>query len=271
MALHQLGSGRPIVLVHGLMGGRDTWREVGERLVTAGYRVVVPELIGFGQSDRVAGIDDLWLDAQARALHAALGARLPDGALFVGHDYGGPTIVELFRRAPHLVRGIVVISCNLTADTPVPFPLSSWSWPLLGNTMRRLVLSRHAMALTMRLAVERPAALPVSLYLGDERQFAAIQTIFTHAIRELSARYGSVHATLPTIDVPTIVVWGDGDPFFSVAEGRRMAALIPDASFVVLPECGHFAPEEQPAAVADVILRMQRSGEAASRPAVDQA
>lgn len=257
IAVREVGEGAPVVLVHGLMGCRDTWTGVAERLSSSGIRAVIPELVGFGRSDRASDVDSLWLDAQARALEAALSPRLPQGAVFVGHDYGGPTIVTLYRRAPALVRGMVLISCNLATDTPIPFPLSSWSWPLVGGLMREAVLSRPAMAMAMRRAVRRPIALPVDAYLGDALQFAAIQDIFRHAILELPERYREVHETLPRISVPVIVLWGDSDPFFPVAEGRRMASWIPGASFGLLDQCGHFAPEERPAEVAAAILRMR--------------
>ena len=259
IAVHELGEGIPVVLVHGLMGCRETWQGVAERLAAAGLRVLVPELLGFGQSERPPGIESIWLDAQARALQAALRPRLPHGAVFVGHDYGGPAIVTLYRQAPSLVRGLALVSCNLAADTAIPFPLSAWSWPLFGGLIRRMVLSRAAMAIAMRRAARQPVSLPAATYLGDERQFAAIQEIFRHAILDLPARYRDVHETLPAIAVPVTVLWGDADPFFPIAEGRRMASLIPRAAFGVLEQCGHFAPEEKPGEVSEVILRMVRS------------
>jgi pimeloyl-ACP methyl ester carboxylesterase len=264
IAVHEMGSGSPIVLVHGLMGCAGTWQGVAERLVAASYRVVMPELIGFGQSDRTTDIESLWLESQADALLTALVPDLAAGAVFVGHDYGGPTVVTLYRRAPHLVHAMLLMSCNLTADTSIPFPLSAWSWPLVGNLMRRAVLSRFSMAMTLRLAVANPIAPPIESHLGDDLQLSATKRIFRHAILELSDRYRAVHDTLATIDVPTMILWGDRDPFFPLAEGRRMAAAIPGADFGVLSRCGHFAAQERPAEVAAAILKLARNAESAA-------
>lgn len=148
------------------------------------------------------------------------------------------------------------MSCNLTTDTPIPFPLSAWSWPLVGGLMRRAVLSRFSMAASVRMAARRPLRAPIARYLGDAREFAALQAIFTHAILELPDRYREVHEALASLRVPVRLLWGDADPFFPLAEGRRMAAAIPNASFGVLAGCGHFAPEECPAEVTAAILEV---------------
>lgn len=267
IAVHEMGSGDPVVLVHGLMGSAETWRGVAEGVASAGCRAVMPELLGFGHSDRTTDIECLWLDSQADALLAALAPQLPRGAVFVGHDYGGPTVVTLHRRAPELVRGMVLMSCNLTTDTPVPFPLSAWSWPLVGGLMRRAVLSRLSMGATVRMAARRPLRAPIARYLGDAREFAAMQAIFTHAILELADRYREVHEALDSIRVPVRLLWGDSDPFFPLAEGRRMAAAIPGAGFGVLRECGHFAPEECPAEVIAAIQEVVAAAQCAGRAA----
>lgn len=58
---------------------------------------------------------------------------------------------------------------------------------------------------------------------------------------------------LQRVRVPALVVWGDRDPFFSVAQGRRTAAAIPGSRFELYAGCGHFVPEERPdALVADL-------------------
>jgi pimeloyl-ACP methyl ester carboxylesterase len=78
--------------------------------------------------------------------------------------------------------------------------------------------------------------------------------------------YRPIEETLGSISVPTLVVWGDSDPFFPVAIGRRTAAAMPNATFLPLRDCGHFLPEEHPLAVADAIATLL--GTADPRPTV---
>ena len=92
------GKGHPLVLLHGFPGNSADWTAVADRLVH-GHRVIVPDLLGFGASDRPAAFTDLWADAQAEALVAALDARAVGHFALVGHDYGGPVALRLPRRA----------------------------------------------------------------------------------------------------------------------------------------------------------------------------
>ena len=71
MAFRRFGSGRPVVLVHGIPGSGACWRAVAERL-PAGLDVVVPDLLGFGDSARPRRLDDLHAAAQAEALAGLL-------------------------------------------------------------------------------------------------------------------------------------------------------------------------------------------------------
>ena len=63
-------------------------------------------------------------------------------------------------------------------------------------------------------------------------------------------------ATLPAVDAPTLVAWGDRDPFFGVAQARRTAAAVPGARLVLYRGAGHFLPEERPAELAADIARL---------------
>jgi pimeloyl-ACP methyl ester carboxylesterase len=60
--------------------------------------------------------------------------------------------------------------------------------------------------------------------------------------------------------MPTMVIWGDHDPFFSVAQGQRTASAIPGARFVLFEGAGHFLPEERPHAFADQIVAQAAKG-----------
>jgi pimeloyl-ACP methyl ester carboxylesterase len=166
-------------------------------------------------------------------------------------------VVSIYRSAPELVTHLVLCATNLTHDTPLPPPLNTFVWPLVGSLFARLVLSEPSLRMTLRKAVGEPKVeLPLDDYFGDRMQTRAIQRIFEAAIRELEPRYRAVHETLRTIRVPTRVFWGSRDPFFDVAQGRRTADLIPNAVFTVLEGCGHFVPEERPEALTEYLLSL---------------
>lgn len=62
--------------------------------------------------------------------------------------------------------------------------------------------------------------------------------------------------TLPELDKPVVVLWGDRDPFFSLEEGRRAASAIPGAELRVAEGAGHFLPAERPDLFRDAVARV---------------
>ena len=244
------GSGPPVLLLHGLPGRGSVWDAVAERLAAA-RTVVVPDLLGFGASDRPTGLDQLHVDAQARALAEVLDDLALGPLTVVGHDFGGPVAVLLHRRRPDAVRALALFATNAFTDTPVPFPLSLVRLPVAGALVRRLLFTRLALTAMLLAGTGHPRpALDRTAHIGDDGQHRTIRTLFAGSLVELERLYRPVEDHLPQIDVPTLVGWGDRDPFFSVAQGRQTAAAIPGARFVAYAGAGHFLPAERPAELA---------------------
>ena len=88
--------GPALVLLHGIPGSSSTWDAVVPRLAGA-FRVVVPDLLGFGESARPEPVP--WADRQAAAVERALDDLRIERALVAGHDWGGPVAVHLHARA----------------------------------------------------------------------------------------------------------------------------------------------------------------------------
>lgn len=107
MAVRTGGDGPAVLLVHGIPGSSDVWAEVSRGLMDAGFRVLAPDLLGFGASDRPVSLDELWVGAQATALAQVLEAFEASPAVVVGHDYGASTSVLLACREPARCR----VSC----------------------------------------------------------------------------------------------------------------------------------------------------------------
>ncbi len=95
----------------------------------------------------------------------------------------------------------------------------------------------------LRRGSSRP--LQTEVYLGDDAQRAAIRTIFSHALRNLSELYVATDEALGELDVPVLVGWGDRDPFFPVEQGQRTAAAAQRGRLVAYPGAGHFLPSER--------------------------
>ena len=261
ISVAELGAGPTVVLVHGIPGSGATWRTVADRLASH-HRVLVPDLVGFGATGGNPLITALRADAQANALASALERFDVHAATVVGHDFGGPVALRLLDDRPDLVGGLGLLATNAFADTAIPFPLSSVTWPRIGPVAARMLFSRPALRLlTRRMVGTPPVRLDLRSYVGDAAQARAIRLIFTDSLVNLAERYRPLEAILSGVTVPAAVIWGDRDPFFPLAHGKRTAAAL-GVDLRVLAGAGHALPEERPEDVAGAITELVRRARA---------
>ena len=249
------GDGPHVALVHGIPGSGAVWHEVAS-ILAGEHRVFVPDLLGFGESERPHSFDDLWVDAQGSALRDALTKAGAVRPIVVGHDFGGPVALAMLRDAEmrRTVRGVGLVAANVFGDTPIPFPIRGVTWPFVGNLAARLLFSRSALAFMIRQGSSK--ALKSDDYLGDERQSAAIGTIFRNALRGLSELYAPIEGTLRELDIPVLVAWGDRDPFFAIRQAQRTASAARLGRLSIYSNARHFLPGERPAELAADIRRL---------------
>ncbi len=120
MFLHRYGDrdADTLVLLHGIPGSAGSWKRVRESLGPACH-VVVPDLLGF---DGGTPPSDLRAEAQAASLAAALDEAGIDRATIVGHDFGGPISLSLYRQRPDLFGAIALMATNASPRHSDPLP-----------------------------------------------------------------------------------------------------------------------------------------------------
>jgi pimeloyl-ACP methyl ester carboxylesterase len=247
-----------VVLLHGIPGSSASWQAVRE-LLAPDHDVVTPDLLGFGRSERPPDLAQLHATAQAAAVGLLLDELGYGEVTVAGHDFGGPVALLLARSRPDLVARLALFATNAFTDTPVPFPLSTIKLPLVGRLAAAMLFSAPSLRLMLRAGVGQPhIRLDAAAHLGDPNQQHAIRTLFDGSLRHLSELYAPVEAALGALRIPTHVGWGDRDPFFSVEQGRRTATAL-KATFELLPQAGHFLPQERPDQVAAGIRSLARA------------
>jgi pimeloyl-ACP methyl ester carboxylesterase len=224
--------------------------------------------LGFGESSEPSGA--LHAAGQAEMLVALIRQELRRPVHVVGFDFGGPTAVLLYARAPELLASLTLAATNVFTDTDVPLPLRSVRLPLLGDLFGRLFFGRLGLSALWLNAVSRKDRLGFWRFrepLRFPRGVVWTRRIFQSSLRNLETLYAPVEATLPTFRIPCAVLWGGRDPFFPLAVGERTAASIPNARFVSFASCGHFLPEEEPEGVAAAISALVSEAETGTPPA----
>ena len=269
----EAGEGPLILLLHGFPQFWWCWRHQLTALSQQGYRVVAPDLRGYGASDKPPrGYDAVTAAADIAGLVRALGER---DAFVVGHDWGGLVAWSVGALHPRAVRRLAVLSMphprRLRARAAGRRQLAALA-PLLGFQIPRYPERR----LTARNGAYVAGLLRSWAGAGwrADPDFAAAVARYREAIQIPQAAYGSleyfrwalrslprsdglryIRALAAPVGAPTLHLHGADDPFLlpssSEGSGRYVAAAY---RFALLRDCGHFPAEEQPAAVTAELL-----------------
>jgi pimeloyl-ACP methyl ester carboxylesterase len=231
------GSGDPVLYLHG--AGGLFWDPFLDGLA-ARHRVIAPEHPGFGQSQGLEHVEDLWdLVLYYEELLDELGL---DRLRVVGHSFGGMVAAELAANDPRRVDRLVLIApIGLWLDEhPVP-DISG----LPANELPNLILADP----TGPLAAMLPAPDPTN----PESMLAAVNNITSILQFIWPLPDKGLHKRLYRLRAPTLLIWGAEDRLVHPAYGPAFAAALADARLEVVDGAGHLPQLERPEPVAEAV------------------
>ena len=256
------GRGPAVMLLHAFPCDHRMWDNQVEPVLAAGWRVLVPDLPGFGASE-LPSEGKPHLGEVVERLVAASMDRGVDRLVLAGLSVGGYLAMEWLRRYPEMLAGVGLFDTKATSD----------SADARGNRVAMAEAIDADPAGCADLLRER--VLPVILgttshesrpdVLAQVTQWMRIADPMTVAWyqRAMADRPDSVE-TLSGVDVPALVLWGDEDQMSPIAEQQIMLDALRDARSAAIPGAGHLSAIEQPELVArelvDFLTRVQRAG-----------
>jgi len=246
ITLIEQGSGTPTLLLHGLFDSADTWSGVVERL-RGRYRLLVPDLPGFGRSGAPADYDASLphLAQFIDNLLAAAGINEPIN--LVGYDIGVTYGLAWATTHPEKVRRLGILNGNFFSDYEWHSWAKLWRIPVLGELVM-LVVTESAYARSM--AQSGPGVSPEQARAAAKMVSPAAKRMALRHYRALdSANFRGWEDRLRelTAHVPTLVCWGDRDPFISPSFAERFGAR----EVYHFANYGHWLPLEAPDALAE--------------------
>jgi len=248
--------GAPILFVHGFGTCSFLWRNIGPAMAIANRTAFAVDLFGFGESDRPFD-GQFGIGAQSDNLDRALTALRLTKATVVGIDLGGAIAMHLAFNRPERVERLVLINPIAFDDIPAE-DIKSMQRSTAKYALR---ISRGILgaAPLIRELLERSVAdganMPEPLiarylapYVGDDGLNHLL------ALARSVDKEDMIDVELGQIDCPSLIVWGDQDPFVSPRLGDRLADTIPGSRLVRLPGTGRLVPEESAETLANMIL-----------------
>jgi haloalkane dehalogenase len=243
-------SDRVALLVHGYPESSYMWRAPLDALADAGWRVLAPDLPGYGDSE--PDPPGTW-EHHIDALERFVAELAPGPVALVTHDWGVPIGLRWACDHPAAVNALVISDGGFFSDR---------RWHDLANVMRtpgegeRLVAgyTRDGFAAAMRAASSGMSDEAIEEYWkgfdGEVRRRGHLELYRSGDFDKLAPYEGRLAA----LGLPALILWGEEDRFASVRMAHRFHEEIPDSELTVFAGSGHFVWEDEPESAAGALV-----------------
>ena len=236
-----------VILIHGFTASTLVWSEVLLPIAEEGFRVIAPDLMGFGFSEKPRDAE-YTIDAHARMITRLMDALEIERATLVGSSYGGAIAATCALDYAERVERLVLVGAVSNDDIKRRPLLRLAASPVIGELLSPLMLDlrwmvkRHLKSNTVSNAAwfddKRVAAYHTPLRAVDTQRAALSM------LRRWSAERIRREAHL--ITQPTLIIWGEHDAEIPLSDGERLHREIQASRLIVFRQCGHLPQEEYP-------------------------
>ena len=227
-----------IVMIPGLGSDAAVWQPTIDALGT--------------DADCIVG--DTLSDTSLPGMAARILMQAPDRFALAGVSMGGMVALEIMRRAPERVTRLALLDTNANTDTSEQRARRESANAAMSNAKDLAVLARPAIANMLHpntSAEVHQQLLDMAVRLGA--------AAYIRQNKAVMAR-DDLRPVLPTITVPTIIIYGANDQLTPVAYGEQLRDNIRGSTFHIITDCGHLPPIESPDAVAALLRTWMTNG-----------
>jgi abhydrolase domain-containing protein 6 len=244
-----------LVMLHGFTGSKENWYPLVERL-RGRYRVLIPDLPGWGASERKQGADYGYVAQSMRVAEFIKALSPGEPVVLLGHSMGGGIAALVAARHPELVTRI-----GLFDAAGVRFNDNSFGSDVLAGSNPFAVSDARTLRRYIDTVFHRQAAKPwipwpaSRGFIARRRSDAAFeQSVLDHIGRGPERFMPGEEAA--NIRQPALLLWGREDAVIDPSALDLYAAKMPQARKVLVDDAGHMSLVEQPAAVANAVIAL---------------
>ena len=249
IAFRSAGEGKPLVLLHGFTYSSYSFRH-NIPILSKYARVVCPDLVGHGKSDKPAGFD-YSLKNQAELIFKLCTKLGFDRIDLGGCSMGGALAMQLAISYPDFVERLILVD-SAGLDLDVKSPQRIFAIPIVGHIAALMTTIRFRKSTHTRMTVQDDEVTNGELeeYVKELKSFSSLMA----GVRNLRANRAFKLAGIGNISQQTLIIWGELDPLFSTDSALKLTEIIAKSRLILLPGAGHLPNEEKPADFNQVVI-----------------
>jgi pimeloyl-ACP methyl ester carboxylesterase len=248
------GDGDPVLLLHGWPDTAGLWRAQVPELTAAGFRVITPDLRGFGRSGRPEGKENYQLANSVADVAAVLDAAGASSAHLVGHDWGAAVAWLTASYLPDRVRTLTALSVpHLAAvDTPRQREMAWYQLFFQFEEVAEATLAYNDWAALRELT---PGYRDIERAIADLSRPGALTASMNWYRANVVPRMPGPRRQLPPVTAPTLGIWSDGDRYLDGARMRASGDLVKGPwRYAEIAGASHWIPLDAPEEVSSLLL-----------------
>lgn len=256
------GSGEPILLMHGIPTNSWMYRKLIPGLIQAGYRVIAPDLMGMGQSEKVGIKSELLVPKQAQYVDELIKQLGITETSLVVHDFGGPISFEMLSFSSVKVKDLIILDTfafqegftpglniftkmGMGLMTTRPFRKTFWCKAIESMVNNKSIATQDMLDGYLEPLLNGASYTYKKLYFSVNKL-------------KKTSNLSEYQATLKNLDVESIkVIWGKNDAFLNSelqVNAFKELLNLDDESVTILEDAKHIITEEQPEAIVNIII-----------------
>jgi pimeloyl-ACP methyl ester carboxylesterase len=247
-------------LIHGYSASTYVWQTVAPRLAEENFHVVAVDLLGFGFSDKPAWFE-YSIVSQARMIERFMDRLGIGRATLVGSSYGGAVASTVALDYPERVEKLILVSAVINDEAKNQRLLKLAAIRGVGELVSPFLIDSKRF---LRYRMRRTIA-PVNHHLITDERIASVGNPLRaknahHSVLTSARNWNAnrIEDDAHLINHPTLLIWGEDDKVIPVRNGEKLYDSILNSRLVILKDCGHVPPEENPERFVELIAEFYR-------------
>tara|TARA_Y100000590_G_C15428602_1_gene904269 strand:+ start:93 stop:848 length:756 start_codon:yes stop_codon:yes gene_type:complete len=237
------GKGFPLILIHGFLGSSLIW-EPQINFFKNHFRVITPDLPGFGKSNKTKPLSDI--QSLANLLSSCIEEKKINKFYLLGHSMGGMIVQEMTKIIGNKISKLICYSTGPIGEMPNRFETLNQSRENFKN--KGLEITLKNIAKTWFVNQEDAEYFNICIKSGKKTSLEAVEKALTAMIN-----WNGLDE-LKNIKNETLIIWGDKDKSYSLEQVKILKKNIPNSSLVIFKDCSHNVHLEKPEEFNRIVL-----------------